>query len=365
MIVLGDRMKKKAPKYIQLAEWIKEKIEEDGLEKGEKFYTEHALSQMFSVSRQTVRQAINVLINEEILESRQGSGTFISTPKYVKKSSSKTIGVILTYFDEYIFPSIINGIESVINTKGYSMQLACTRNDAENEARALRMMLDNDVDGFIIEPTKSALPNSNKDLYKEISEKNIPLVFLNSYYPEINFPHVALDDFKAGYVATKCLLDYGHRKIALALKSDDIQGHLRYSGAVAAANENDITILTENTFWFTTEDIKYLEEDSNRILRYINNCTGVFCYNDQMAATLIKILKEKGFSLPEDCSIISVDDAKQAIACYPKLTTVAHPKKILGIEIAQLIFRLISGEVLEDDIIFEPELIIRDSVKRV
>lgn len=358
-------MKKKAPKYVQLAEWIKEKISEEGLEKGEKFYTEHSLSQMYCVSRQTVRQAINLLISEQILESRQGSGTYISTATHTKKHSSKIIGVIVTYFDEYIFPSIINGIESVISNNGYNMQLASTRNDVENEARALRSMLDAGVDALIIEPTKSALPNGNKYLYDEVSNKNIPLIFLNSYYPEMNFPHVALDDVKAGYLATKYLIDNGHSKIALCLKSDDIQGHLRYKGAIAAANDNNITISTENVLWFTTEDIKYLEEDSNRILRYLKNCTALFCYNDQNATKVLKILKEKGYKIPEDYSIISIDDEKQAVACSPPLTTIAHPKELLGIEIAKSIFHLISGEKFDANINFKPELVIRNSVKKI
>ncbi len=358
-------MKKKAPKYVQLAGWIKEKISEEKLEKGKKFYTEDSLSQMYSVSRQTVRKAINLLISEQILESRQGSGTYIATPMHTKKHSSKIIGVIVTYFDEYIFPSIINGIESVISSNGYNMQLASTRNDVENEARALRSMLDAGVDAFIIEPTKSSLPNGNKYLYDEISKKNIPLIFLNSYYPEMDFPHVALDDEKAGYLATKYLIDNGHNKIALCLKSDDIQGHLRYKGAIAASNDNSITISMENVLWFTTEDIKYLEEDSNRILRYLRNCTALFCYNDQISAKVLKILKEKGYNLPEDYSIISIDDEKEAVACSPSLTTISHPKELVGIEIAKSIFRLISGEKFDNSINFEPKLVIRNSVKRI
>ena len=66
-------MKKETPKYIQLAQWIKQRIQEDGLEKGDKFYTEYALSDMFSVSRQTVRQAINTLISEGVQESLRES----------------------------------------------------------------------------------------------------------------------------------------------------------------------------------------------------------------------------------------------------------------------------------------------------
>ena len=358
-------MKNGTPKYVQLAEWIKLKIRQDGLEKGDKFYTEHALAERFSVSRQTVRQAINVLINEGVLESRQGSGTYIASPMRSHRNASKTIGVIVTYFDEYIFPSIINGIESVISEKGYTMLVACTRNDNEKEAAALRNMIDSNVDGLIVEPTKSALPNGNIDIYREIAEKEIPLIFANSFYPDIKFPYVSLDDVKAGYLAAACLMEHGHSKIALMLKSDDMQGHLRYQGAMEAAYNQGIQISKENTLWYTTEDIKYLEEDSGRIMRYIGDSTAVLCYNDQTAATLLKVLEKNNRRVPEDISVISIDDASQATTCNPKLTTVAHPKKLMGNVIAQSLFRVIEGENYEATYKFTPEIVLRDSVKRV
>ncbi len=358
-------MKKSAPKYIQLAQWIRQKIHDDGLEKGDKFYTEYALTELFGVSRQTVRQAINVLINEGVLESRQGSGTYIAAPMSAKKISTKTIGVIVTYFDEYIFPSIINGIESVVSEKGYTLQVACTRNDNEKEANALRMMINNNVDGLIVEPTKSALPNSNRDIYREIAEKEIPLIFMNSSYSDIKFPCVSLDDVKTGSIAAEFLMECGHRKIAMALKSDDIQGHLRYKGATETAVQRGVQISKENTFWFTTEDIKYLEDDAARFMRYVGDCTAVICYNDQTAAAVLKILKANGKNVPEDISVIGVDDASQATSCSPQLTTVAHPKKLMGNVIANSLFDLIEGRDGNMTYKFTPELVIRNSVKKI
>ena len=358
-------MKKTTPKYIQLAQWIREKIQADGLEKGDKFYTEYALTELFGVSRQTVRQAINVLINEGVLESRQGSGTYIATPMSAKKISTKTIGVIVTYFDEYIFPSIINGIESVVSEKGYTLQVACTRNDNEKEANALRMMINNNVDGFIVEPTKSALPNSNREIYREIAEREIPVIFMNSSYGDIKFPYVSLDDVRAGSIAAEFLIECGHKKIAMALKSDDIQGHLRYKGAMETAAQKGVQISKENTFWFTTEDIKYLEDDALRVMRYIGDCTAVICYNDQTAASVLKILKSQGKNVPDDVSVIGIDDASQATACSPQLTTIAHPKKFMGNVVANNLFDLIEERCGNATYKFAPELVVRDSVKKI
>lgn len=355
-------MNSNEPKYIILANWIKEKIYKDNLSQGDKFYTENELANMFKVSRQTVRQAISILVRERILEGRQGSGTYITDRKITKKSNSKTIGVITTYFDDYIFPSIINGIETVLSQNGYSMQLACTNNNIENESRALATMLDNNVDGFIIEPTKSALPNSNKKWYDEIERREIPVLQFNAYYNEVNLPYVALDDVEAGKMAAKNLIDAGHTKIAAALKSDDIQGHLRYKGVISALSEAGLGILSENVLWYTTEDIKYMGEDAIRLSRYINGCTALVCYNDKIASIILTLLKEKGISVPRDLSIVSIDNSNLAQVCEPQLTSVVHPKKQLGITVAENILKLLDDPEFDANFKFAPTIVERKSV---
>ena len=70
-------------------------------------------------------------------------------------TSKKTIGVITTYISDYIFPSIIRGIERRLNEDNYSLLLASTNNDVAQEKKALEMMLSYGVDGLIVEPTKA------------------------------------------------------------------------------------------------------------------------------------------------------------------------------------------------------------------
>lgn len=352
-------------KYMILANWIKNKIETENLAPGDKFYTENELSTMFKVSRQTVRQAISVLVQDKILEGRQGSGTFIADKSLSEKLYSKNIGVITTYFDDYIFPSIIKGIETVLSKNGYFMQLACTNNNTEDEARAIASMLSNNVDGFIIEPTKSALPNPNKRLYDEIARCGIPVIFLNAYYPDTAFPYVAMDDVEAGRLAVQNLINNGHKKIALALKSDDIQGHLRYKGITEALNSAKLESPTKNIFWYTTEDIKYIDEDFSRLNRHIEGCTALVCYNDKIAAIILKSLKNRGILVPSHISIVSIDNSDLASLCEPQLTSVAHPKKQLGITVAENMLKTLGNKGFNANFKFTPTLVERKSVAKI
>lgn len=134
------------------------------------------------------------------------------------------IGVITTYPDDYIFPGIIHGIEDVLSEHHYTMALGITHNRQTDEENALRQMVENGVDGLIVETTKSALPNANMLLYHEILDRGIPVVFLNGYYHNLNESHIIMDDVRAGEIAANALTDKGHQKIGGIFKSDDIQG---------------------------------------------------------------------------------------------------------------------------------------------
>lgn len=354
---------KELPKYMALVKWIKEQVAENQLQYGDKFYSENELSAMFGISRQTVRQAVGILEQEKIVERRRGSGTYITYTTEVKREITRNIGVVTTYIDDYIFTSIIRGIETVLAQNGYTMQLAFTHNRVENETRALRLMLDKGVDGLIVEPTKSGLPSPNGALYCEIEEKKIPLIFINAYYPGMNFPHVAMDDTKAGYLAAQQLVRAGHNHIGGIFQSDDLQGHLRYAGYVKALMDAGLELRDENVLWYTTEDMADFTEDARRVLRRMGESTGVVCYNDKVSMSLVDICKKNGVAVPERLSISSIDNSDLAALCEVPLTSVAHPMQLLGETAAQNLMKLIGGKRFDATVEFTPQVVERMSIR--
>lgn len=352
-----------APKYVQLKDYIKSIIEEGSLKPGDKLYSENELAKKFTISRHTVRQAIGELVNDNWLYRVQGSGTFINKAAGTKKEKSGIIGVITTYLDDYIFPSIIKGIDSVIGHEGYSIILGHTDNKLEKEALCLQNMLDKNVDGFIIEPTKSALPNPNRSFYEEIARRKIPYVFINGYYPSLEGSYIIEDDELGGYLAAKHLFSLGHERIAGVFKVDDIQGHGRYSGMVRAHREMGKNIPEDTITWYTTEDIALLfsQEGAGSLISRITRCTGAICYNDQIATKVMDILRDKKIKVPEELSLVSFDDSDLASAGEIKMTTLAHPKERLGERAAQGLLDIMAGRHKSVREKMKPELIIRNS----
>lgn len=356
------------PKYIQLKEYIKKRIKDDQLKPGEKIDSENELSEKFNVSRHTVRQAIGTMVNEGWLYRVQGKGTFVARQPNVRKQSSKIIGVVTTYLNDYIFPNIIKGIDMALSAKGYSIVLGHTNSEVKKEAVCLNNLLDKNIDGLIVEPTKSALPNPNLELYRILSEKGIPIIFIHGYYRDLRYSYVVEDDEQAGYLATKHLIELGHKRIIGIFKVDDIQGHGRYKGFVQAHKENGLNIQDQSVIWFTTEEKEMIfngGEYARLLHKRLNDCTGLVCYNDQIAVKMLDLLREKGKKIPKDISIVSFDDSDIATATEVKLTTVAHPKEKLGEKAAQSLMKMIEGKEVHIEEVMKPELIVRESSCRI
>ena len=355
------------PKYTDLMNWIREQILSGEFTIGMRLPSENELGKKFSISRQTVRQATSVLESEGLLERRRGSGTYVSaTSNSVKKSSSRNIGVVLTYLDDYIFPSIVKGIERVLTKNGYFMQLAFTYNRVEKEAYILDSMIKNNIDGLIIEPSKSGIPYINTDFYQKIKALGIPCIFVHAdTNPLMGIPSIRMDDYLLGQSAVEYLIKHGHKNIAGIFKSDDMQGQLRYSGVINALKHHDLLASERNMYWYTTEDIKLIRNGNldTEILDRIGNATALVCYNDEMAKTLIDILYKSDKKIPDDISIISFDDL--ALESTIGLTTFAHPKQELGKIVAVQLLKLLDNPNFNASIKFPPKLIERDSVKTI
>ena len=352
------------PKYQQLKEHIIATIKEEQLKPGEKIWSENELANKFQMSRHTVRQAIGELVNEGWLYRIHGKGTFVDRRPDREVRQARTIGVMTTYLNDYIFPSIIRGIDSVLSPKGYNIILASTYNKHEKERLCLEKFLNTELDGLIVETTKSALPNPNLDLYRQLSHsRKIPIIFIHGFYKALDYSYVVEDDVEAGYLATNHLLDLGHTRIGGIFKSDDIQGHYRFEGFSKACSLKGLEDCSSRILWFDTEQAeeKLGGCDNEQLDRLFEECSALVCYNDQVAMKVLDRARSKGINIPEDLSLVSFDDSQLAVASEVKLTTVAHPQEKLGEEAARAILQMIAGKKKYHAIKMKPQLIVRGS----
>lgn len=364
-------MAKHLMKYQLVEEWIKKKIKKQELKAGDKLEPENEIGLRFGISRQTVRHALSNLENEGIIESRQGSGNYVKKVQNPPTSAgngirTRTITIISTYVNAYIFPNIIQGMEQILRENEFAIRIIFTHNKFYTEGKILESILKEDrVDGLIIEPTRSGLPSPNRKYYEEILRREIPTLFFHSYYEDLPIPHVSIDDRKAGYLATRYLLDQGHNKIGGIFKFDDAQGFRRFSGYSEALMEAGIVPKDKRIVWIDTEDQKDLSINRDKILKRLDSCTACVCYNDSVAHDLTQICEQAGLLIPTQLSLVSIDNSELTRLNSIPLTSVVHPMEVLGEKTANQFLKLLEHPDMDTTFEFEPDIVIRKSVAAI
>lgn len=121
-------------KYQKLYNWGRTLIMSGVLRNMDKFPSEHMLQNKFGYSRQTVRNALDRLEQDGLIARVKGSGTYVSYAPEKDKEERPRIGLILSYFSDYLFPQVYEGIESVLREEGYEISVSVTRNRLNDEA---------------------------------------------------------------------------------------------------------------------------------------------------------------------------------------------------------------------------------------
>ena len=352
-------------KYQQIEEELKQLILEDKIKPGEKMPSENILTAKYGVSRQTIRKAISNLESEGFVYAVQGSGTFCSDASRFKKES-KDIAVVMTYLSDYIFPKVISGIDSVLSDNGYSIVLKNTNNSRTREIQCLEDLIEKNIDGIIIEPSKSNVFCKHKYLYDKLDSYGIPYIFIQGAYSVMeDKPHVIMDDEKGTYLLTEYLISLGHRNILGVFKSDDTQGQNRHKGYAKALANAGIPYNPEDVIWFYTEDrAVHPYTTLQKMIKRGKKVDAIVAYNDQIAFHLIKAIRELNLKVPEDISITGYDHSQSTGNTDISLTTIAHPQQELGKIAAETLLKMIRNEDVEQRIVIEPKLIIGNSCKR-
>lgn len=354
-------------KHRRISQWIINSINSGQFKPGDKLPSEHALSEQFDASRQTVRHATDELVEKGLLTRQRGSGTYVSGAALAEGFTPKRIGVITTYFDDYIFPGIIQGIEEVLTSNGYNISLGITHNRHLDETACLQRILNDNICGLLIEGTKSSLPNPNLPLFEHLRLSGIPIVFLNGCYREFSHSGVFQDDVAASALLTEHLLNNGHKKISAIFKSDDLQGLKRFEGMQQALTNAGITLDDHRVFWYTTEDVAtmFSEPMGSVMLERFGDATALVCYNDQIAASVCELLKRSGKEVPRDVSIVSFDNSPLASDTAYNFTSAVYPSFEAGSTAAKLLLRCIRDNSLREHIRLEPKICYRSSVSHL
>lgn len=341
------------PKYQSVADSLRQEIESGQYSNQKLLPTEQLLCQRFQISRQTVRRALSLLENEGLITRRQGSGSRLRERKEPEALLNCAIAVVTTYISDYIFPSILRGMETVLSANSSAPLLFATQNQLSVERKILQTLLTmKELDGVLVEGTKTALPNPNLDLYQKLIDRGVRLVFINGIYPELaHIPSVLADNYGGGRMLTEHLHRRGHQNIAGIFKVDDMQGVLRYAGYAEALRDLGLPFEDEHVRWYNTEQRRAFLSESfvDSVLEGFRGCSAVVCYNDEVAIRVVSRLQKRGVRVPEDIAVVSFDNSQYSELAPVHLTSLSHGSRNLGELAANLMLRLLRGEECQSE----------------
>lgn len=278
---------------------------------------------------------------------------------------SSLIGVLLPHTHGSFFAAIINGIQEEVEKRGYNIILCDSEYSEEREEKHIHSLIDKQVEGILINPV-SMCP-TNLPPYHEIISLKIPLILVGRMKEDVPAPYARVDNHLGGYLVANHLLALGHRDIVYVsefkneLFNRESRRHSenleRHAGCLQRVREQGLEnhLQVVEALW---ENVT--ENTVDEILALKPRPTAIFAYSDMIAIELMRILRLRGFSLPEDFSIVGYDDLEIASLVKPALTTISQVKKELGTISALKLLGLIEGRRTAETI-FKPQLIIRNS----
>ncbi len=328
------------------------------------------IAKMAGVSKSTVSRALK---NDSRVKAETKNKILKIASKYnykpnkvaqaLAENHTKIIAVMLPSAPRSVsdpfFLEFLHGINNTAYQQGYSLTIPPV--EKENFASFKKVNQNINVDGVILTE-----PLIDDPRIKYLKENKIPFVFNGNPMAGADMAWVDTDNQLGAYQAVNYLIKKGHRKIAaITGPLTLVAGKYRLEGYFQALRENEIEVNRDWVFESDfTEQGAYLA--AKNLIKYHKEITAVFAANDLMALGIIKSLKDAGLKIPKDLSLIAYDSIKLGQYIEPTLTTVENTSLKKGEKAVELLIKIIEEQEIESkQILFPPELIIRDSVREL
>lgn len=264
-----------------------------------------------------------------------------ASAKNLRVRSTRRLIVTVPDVSRAVWSQILLGIEDAADQAGYAVLLGDTHYDGSREERYAVMLKERHADGLIFLGRK--LADGVAAIVRRYRDSVAPVVNVMGFRPHLGIPSVQIDNVAAGAEAMNHLYRMGHRRIGVVtgLSAPSFVSEERLRGALARAKkarvERDVRVVHGD---FSVESGVVCGE---RLLAGRKRPTAVFCFNDEMAMGVLHTARHRKLRVPDDLSIIGIDDIHHARFWDPPLTTVAMPMRELGQDAVRVLLAILNG----------------------
>ena len=297
------------------------------------------------VSHSTVSRALNnhpaisKATRERIIALSQEMGYVPNaTARGLKTNRTRALGVILRQIDDPYWSEVLDGVDSVLQAKGYSMFIACTHDDKQRGKEVARAMVERGVDGVILGGLRFSEEKSHI-----LSSYDLPMVMINNEDVGQFRYVISNDHYHGARMITKHLIELGHTRLAyLGKRYAGIPNSDRLAGFHTEMKAAGLPIEKQYIYHTLPPNPIGGREGAEYFLSLDAIPSGIICYNDYIAVGVYDYLKEKGLHIPGDISIAGYDDIFIASFLSPPLTTFHQNKFEMGQRAAEMMLEVLS-----------------------
>lgn len=271
---------------------------------------------------------------------------------------TKTIALVLTDITNPFFTTVARGVEDAASEQGFSVMFCNTDESPKEEANYLNVLVQKQVDGVLLVPARCSV-----DSVAFLQERGVPFVILDRHIDGVNVDTVRCDSEQGAYELMRHLLDLGHERIAVlsgslevSTSADRVAGYRRAFAEAGLAH--DPNLIFYGSF---TQESGY--RATQQALALTPKPTAIFAANNFIAVGALRVIREMGLRVPEDISVVTIDDPLASLVIEPFLTVVAQPAYQMGREATSLLLDRLSGrdDTPPREIILPIECIVRKS----
>lgn len=284
-----------------------------------------------------------------------------SIAQSLASNRSNSVGILVSELHGPFYGEMLSGIENECRAAGKHVIIAAGHSEEASEKDGIEFLISRSCDALILH-----VEAVSDDYLIKLASGTMPIVLINRFIPRLANNCISLNNELGGYLATRQLLQQGHRQLAYMAgpmwKSDAKD---RYQGHLRAMAEHGLSfnpaLLAEGDF-----------QDSSgsacmqQLLEKNIPFTALVCANDEMAAGAMEVARTHGLNVPQDLSIVGFDNLILARYIYPKLTTIDYPIGEMGRMAARWVLKNIyQQQALQLKNVFEPLLVCRDSASAI
>ncbi|WP_405064185.1 LacI family transcriptional regulator [Kribbella sp. NBC_01505] len=279
-------------------------------------------------------------------------------PTQLRGDRARLVGLVLPELQNPIFPAFAEVVGGALAQQGFT-SLLCTRTvGGVSEADYVDLLLQQQVSGVVFAGGFYSQADAPHGHYELIQERKLPTVLVNAAVDHLGFPQVSTDDTVAAEMAIGHLRTLGHQRIGMVLGPRDHIPSRRKLAAFLASEEGDPKLVEHTMF-----SLEGGHAAGSRLVAA--GVTGIVCASDILALGVIRAVRRAGLDVPGDVSVIGYDDSAMMNCTDPPLTTVRQPIDAMGRAAVEMLMALIErAAVAADELLFEPELVVRASTAR-